>query len=1486
MTISLEQLHACLDRLEEQETSLLVWGDTGGFFSEDEVLTILEGVLPDHDPYDVLIELSKHAMLIEIPHPEGLTNVYRTRMGEAAHLYRNLRQWFLKQPIDRSRTLVSDFRFLRRPRSYPKRNQDPAQLLPQWVQLPGLHAPEHLKAAIESLLKSARKPLDLAGFQTRATSRVLQAFSAHRNGQSHASGTIVCAGTGSGKTLSFYLPGLAGLAADLLDNHTPRVRILAIYPRNELLKDQFMEAWTQCRKLDGLMQTGIGRKIRIGALYGDTPTEWQWAGVDFKTKKPSPTFDLLRCSSSSCGGKMEWHSNLKEVKCNRCGHRVADDEVALTRRCQADFPPDILFTTTEMLNRRLGDFSCNHLFGVGPQAGPTLVLLDEVHTYGGSSGAQTAYLLRRWMKRAQCRPHFVGLSATLTDAARFFADLVGARQEHVELVEPLPDEMIDEGAEYLMVLRGDPVSQTALLSTTIQASMLTRRILDTRKGCSKGTWGSKTFVFTDDLDANNRLYHQLADAEGWRTNKWGLTPHHPTLASLRGPKDGPDVDEHEAAAPLERIRLGQDWRVGTDIGHLLSEDDRAVIGRTSSQDAGVDADAEIVVATASLEVGFNDPAVGAVLQHKAPRDVASYLQRKGRAGRSRTMRPWMLVVLSEFGRDRVAFQRYEELLSPEIKRQGLPLHNSHIQKMQAAIALLDWLSAQLGSGAVWTILRKPQDNKSSCKKLLVLVEQLLQPSSQQDEFTAYLKDALQVDNDTLLRILWAPPRSVMLELLPALQRKLVTNWCANGQVWEDVAKGSSPLPEFIPEALFSELSLPSLFIALVRGADLGLEWRDLPIFQALREFAPGRISKRYAIDSNLDADWLIPESFVPEPDATQQSGFEVCEAFGDQLRDEGLVGTSTAQPLTVLRPSVVYTRRLEPKLNITEKSNARLVWQAEFRVPSLTEVHECPTGSWGKHLTDVTFCLHQQMTPLEVVRFSTAANATLRFTNGASTRVRFDWQRNGEPVAIGAKQWVDGMRLRFQISDQVIANMLADPQVLRGVRPVFFRHLVDQLDILGGDPFKANWIAECYLAALAGELLDQDPAEVQPLTSALTRLHTVAGIDRLRAIPQSLFQPDEQLDSVQEQKLQADLRELLARDDLIGDLQDCARALWVDVDLLPGLPLWSRTLLANTLAAAAQRTMCVLLPDVDERAVLADALWLENCLEIWLSESEAGGNGIISRLEQLYFEDPLRVLNTFARSLQPGDYEQIDFDLYQLLEQVVPGGGLAEALASVRGAGDLQQRREANAELHRVLLSEGFALSHSFLSVLYSRSLRPGSTEATDAHLLDLLKAWRALEDNSGLEWGLNIASHALASKELGGQATPGEVFQGLCRNQGLLWPRGNAIRQSEMSYYNPFHNDVATTERLFGSLLFAEQELNVQFSPDYLAELHVVLCRAGRADLLLPRAQITKISQLIAEIQLQPVDHSGLWLYPRIGAITRLQDSVVLRVELAEAIQ
>lgn len=1480
----ISKLQLYLDKLEEQETKLLSWGDTEGFFTKSELMDLFESTNPGYDPEDVLFDLLDHAMIVRSPDPDG-REIYRTRMGEAVHLYRNLRQWFLGKPIDQARTLVSDFRFVRRPRSYPLRELTPEALISESRHEFGLAANE--TDAIQSLLHPMEN-FRLAGFQERSFKRIIQAWRHHNRSNGSPSGTIVCAGTGSGKTLAFYLPAMTELADDLCSNSEGRVRILAIYPRKELLKDQFMETWEQSRKLDPLLSSKAGRKIRIGALFGDTP--FSISDAKSRTQKQSNSsldFDLLRCKTRDCSGKMRWSQDHiaqgKEVlTCSSCNHSVGEDEIGLTRQTLQKKPPDILFTTTEMLNQNLANHYQNHLFGVGPSKGPTLVLLDEVHTYGGNTGAQAAYLLRRWMQFARCRPHFVGLSATLADAENFFAELIGAQTKNVELVEPKSDEMVEEGSEYMLALRGDPVSQTSLLSTTIQASMLTRRILDNQDKVSKGTWGEKCFVFTDDLDVNNRLYHQLADAEGWKTSWRGLTPNREPLASLRGP------NSPAASDPRRKIMLGQDWRISQDIGHSISVDDRARVARTSSQDSGVDVDGEIIVATASLEVGFNDPSVGAVIQHKAPRDVASYMQRKGRAGRLRTMRPWMLAVLSEFGRDRVAFQRYEELISPEIKRQGLPIGNGHIQKMQASMAALDWLGAMLGRGSIWSILKKPTKNAAFCKSLLKLVDGVLSEGKLQNQFISYIQKALRLEGaESLQRILWSPPRSIMMEFLPSLRRNLSTNWREYGVEWAALRERRSPAPEFIPDALFSELNIPNLAIALERGRDRHTSWEYLAFIQGLREFAPGRISKRYAIDSNYEADWLVPESFNPAGEESVEVDFDVHSAFGPSIIEEGFVSTREGNYIPVYRPSEVRTKALDPALNLTERSNAQHRWQAFYQIAEDTPIHKPPTGCWDKYLSDVTFCTHQQMTPLDITRYTTGSKASLRYKSGNRSQVVFNWVQGGQPVGIGTRQWVDGARFRFRIDEERICQITSSSEVLKSLRPVYFRYLVENMECFENEVFQADWVTECYLAALAEKISIVENGTELSIRDAIQNLGSENGRSKLRSVPLSLFQPSDQEEAGEEQELQRVLRSLLADQYLISDLEKCAEALWKDPLELEGFSDWAREVLGNTLAAAAQQTLCSLLPDVDERAVVCDSEWEGADLSVWMSESEPGGSGVVSRLSRVYLEDPVKALNVFARSLEPGDYEQIDYDLYALLNSVVSSSPLTQALDGVRGAENHQQRRLANSDLHNALKQEGFSLSHSFVTVLYSRILRPASNSQTDNELKRLLNEWRDLEEGSGLEWPLNIAAHTLAKKDLGLSAGDDEVFRRFCRYQGLLWPRGHDIRQAELNYYNPFHGKPLVSERLLGASLFGEDSPQIFVSgEDWLAQTHEALRRIGRVDLTVPREQLDDISSMLAELQLQPVDLLGLYLYPRVGSIRRSQGDVVFRVELAEALQ
>jgi hypothetical protein len=415
--------------------------------------------------------------------------------------------------------------------------------------------------------------------------------------------------------------------------------------------------------------------------------------------------------------------------------------------------------------------------------------------------------------------------------------------------------------EYLLALKNDPVSGASVVSTTIQAAMLLGRVLTPRRQEVPGNiYGKRTFLFTDDLDVTNRLYYKLLDAEG--CDSWGrIIPQQfrqeGSLANLRSnrhPNHG------------QRLSWGQSWYLCETIGHRLQRGDHLRIGRTSSQDSGVSDAADIIVATASLEVGFNDPSVGAILQHKAPHDMAQFLQRKGRAGRDPRMRPWTVVVLSDYGRDRLTYQGYDLLFDPDLPPRNLPVENRYVLRMQAVYAFMDWIADRLGDfpkGNVWNDFSKPAEGnewiRKRQEKVAEIVENVLCDERKRDELTTYLREALRLDDTILLSILWDPPRSLLTTVLPTLLRRLRSGWSLGGRPGLDRRVRNNPLPEFVPSNLFSELNLPEVVLVIPPyGGQTEAREESMGILQALRNFAPGRVSRRFTVEDGRIKHWVSP----------------------------------------------------------------------------------------------------------------------------------------------------------------------------------------------------------------------------------------------------------------------------------------------------------------------------------------------------------------------------------------------------------------------------------------------------------------------------------------------------------------------------------------------------------------------------------------------------------------------------------------------------
>lgn len=1460
-----------LSRLEREELAWLSWGQVDASFSHDEIVAAaraaVAGVRTSCSAEDLVDDLIDHHLLVDLG---GEPPRYRTRFAEGVRLMARLRQLTPSRSYRQAPELVNDFRVLARPRSFPLREIEPDDLFESLEADSPLRTDERL--ALAAMLNVRGERLRLSRFQCEAIGRIRREL-----GEEHSSATIIAAGTGTGKTKAFYLPALAHVAAD--DDQNSWARIVAIYPRNELLKDQFAEALAQA----DLVAAEGGRVLGVGALFGPTPwtsdhaiRDARGSSTGWREVSGGYACRYVRCPRG-CPDELVWLRDDLEngheiLECPTCSWRSRQGQLVLTRRSIKTQPPHVLFTTTEMLNRGLADADIRGTLVGASGRHPRMLLLDEVHTYGGIHGAQVALLLRRWRHALGWRAplHVVGLSATLENPTEFMTKLTGLTD--VQEVAPREEDLEGRGGEYALVLRGNPVSGTALLSTTIQATFLLARLLEARALPNRsGTSGSKVFAFTDDLDVTNRLYWSIRSAEGTYSARQTAP-----LASLRRRTTGVDVAAREAD--------GQVWDICPQLGHPLGSNNRLRIARTSSQDAGVDPDADVIVATSSLEVGFDDPEVGGVVQHKAPRDDAAFLQRKGRAGRTQWMRPWTVVVLSDYGRDRVRYQGYETLFAPRLSARSLPVDNLHLLKMQASYALLDWLCVKVTGLRARADLSGPIDGVSQWdrarldrrEKVATLVERVLTEPCLERELAKHVKYALELTEEQVEAVLWESPRALMTSTLPMMLRRLRTNWTTVVNRLDRFVP-DVPLPEHAPPALFSDLNLPEVSIIAPprRPGDEPLE-SAMPVVQALSEFAPGRASRRFGISSYATWHW------VPVPDTSAEASDTVdVETFVTAYEDAGqfrIVGEQA--PRSLLRPW-----RLELTLADREhqQSNARPIWRTQIMVPSAPWEFEFPAGSPGTAFIErLDFYTAALGNEVDVARGVIGSVVT-----GTDSDVEFGLIRGGHgepsPVALGFRAPVDAIRVTLRQGAVPRFGELGD-EARRAVLSSWFEQQVvaDRRLRTRASKFSLGWLSMLYVAALAG--ITASNPEIGDLSAAVRSVAN-AGITRcLERALDAVFVAGDVDPEQDDTRSLARLRSLIHDQDVAGSIGEHGESLAAVSGL--EIELWLPRTVATTAAVALREAFQRLCPDADVDGLTVDLDAIVEpasplgTLEVWLTEPDVGSGGTVEDIRRAASADPGRVGRLLAASLAPTDYEVVDWSVRKALVAAQMSPDLASSFEAVRSARGGAATTSALGRLRQALAASGIPPDHAVMASLNLRILRPGSSPHTDAGLVAALDLWSLVERKLGLEMDARSIAYA-ASAQPGAGLTLEQVYS-------LLWPRGRAARGAAMPAYSRF-GDLPAADALLLRHLVREtvEEVEVSASGATAAAVAArgVLSRSGTVRLRTTSGGAGSLKSVLLTLIDAYIEVGSVMAYPRAIAAGQTPDGYWVTLELSEAI-
>lgn len=1445
-----DALRKILNGIESHEMPLLSWGVTSGALSEHELEQLIERLAPDEDVDTVIDALLERGLVFA----SGVTEQrFRSRMAETVRLAARLRRWMHGRPWTAAGQLVSDIRFLSRPRTVPRRSVDAAALGAR-VRASGAAWTDRHQAVLSELLGGR----DVSEFQARSLVRLTQ----DRVGQR---GTVIAAGTGSGKTLAFYLPALTQLAATPSPGGVPR--IIAIHPRVELLRDQLRSLLITCGSLTEATPT-------IGVLYGAVPKNRAAAEhspyTEWKKAPDGLVCPIIECLRDGCSGTLIWPNSAgatERLVCDKCASVIGPETLTFTRDRLKATPPTILFTTTEMINRELGSKDFRRVLIGDDARSPEFVLLDEIHTYSGTHGAQVANLLRRWRAEVTTPPHIVGLSATLADPIGFFADLTGLPTSNIAVVHTENSEMEEVGREYFLALRGDPASRMSLLSTTIQTTMLIRRMLDpTSDSPSVGAFGSKLFVFMDDLDVTNRLHSQLQDAEGWRAGGVNRKPEG-SLATLRA-SAGPDVRARDEA--------GQVWQMAEELGTL----DRPVrVARTTSRDGGVDARADIVVATASLEVGFDDPSVGAVIQHKAPRDPAQFIQRRGRAGRNPTMRPWTVVVLSDFGRDRLAFQSYEALFDPVVPRVALPLRNRSILKMQATWWLLDRLSRHGPGTSLANVIEKPwsasyrEGQREHATRLLGHVREQLQ-GNPLERMGRQLQRALSLTDEDLRAVLWDHPRGLIPSVFPTLIRGLEV---AASELPLSDDDWPQPLADFLPSTLFSPLQTPAI--------EVKTPWQpenpeSEPVSQGMRQFAPGRVSYRYAHNGRRDRLWVEP----PLPVAPTLDLAAFCDDYADlePPPDRSTVRLVQPRALTVIKPSETTP----------DSSYAEWTWHVAFRHDGDPAVLDIPGGTpWGRVVAEFEAFTHRHRCAQTVWRYADGL-VVERNVASAPPRTRHSVTLDGNDVNVGFVLDVDSLALTVRLPESVPACG-ALVQSLRVARMEYLIRNGGPIVDLVPSAFTREWLHQILLSVL---VVGSDERSIDATLSALSdeelrkrMLHAAREVFGVLDVGDQSGGGDGQPDA----NLISDIATALEVPGVSAELRTAATALSSGPN--PDWQAWLDERYLTTLASAMVEAIQSSCPEVDAselRIDIAAATAEEGgrVAQIHISEDEPGGLGVVEALVDRYVEDPRNFWSLVETALSSCDGERVDENMRRFLVQA-SGNPIAGRVARIRAAGDLAGLTEAWRQLRTAMFDVGLACDHAIVSALSTRLLRPGSSQALEGLVAELINRWDAIESRLGVDVELRVFAYVAASDPeilsrlqavaLGHAGQPGwEIGQIV----GLLWSRGYRLRSSALQTYSPFRKYEPTDRLLFVDVVQPPESVVDSTSPQWRVAGDTRLREAATVTVRAPTDETA--ASVIREFLTVPTNVDVLEFHPRVVGLSRSTDGIDVRVELREARQ
>lgn len=877
---------AVLGQLEDLEQAQLNFAlyETGA--TAEEIAARPDPPLTPAAVAESLARLARHFRVLSLPQGR-----YRSRIAEIARLLKHVKQRFGPADAGRAPFLVHSLRVHFQDRTRLLRRHDFAAALDALCDPHRPHLDQARRAVRDGFAAELGRPADqvrLTGVQRQALADIGSAYLGRRG-----RAFVVTGNTGSGKTEAALLPLLLGALHETLLG-VAGCKVVLVYPRQALARNQLDRLARYLAAVNAEAARGGGRGLSLGIIYNQTPERDHElaAGSDYRDRWPRtgdgfvlPYFNeedgrrVLAVGHAAAGGRAG-------VAAGRLPRHPVGHPRPAPRRPHPD-DRDAAPLADESGAERL----------LRPPAGrPRSPLLRAAHRRlrrdppvrhgprGAGRVATAAAPPPLVQGHGRVRGVRVGLPADdrherdHRQPGGLLAGAVRGRHRH-------PDR--PNGG------RRGPVRGPRLLSLRAAGDVLAgaaggRRlhgdpgggVRRTQHGPPRADRGRPAEVPVAGVPGLDR---QGAEAVG-RVPRRGVGPV-PAAAPprLARPRlgDQPRLPRRRVLARVDvadPCQVSARRRPGQPPAPLASSP-LPVYSGTGRQAADI-VQQDVIFATTSLEVGYDDPSIQFVLQHHAPRTPASFVQRRGRAGRSPVDRPITAVTLSRLAyKDAFYYQNPRLLYDPADYVPPLNVENYFVQRFQTLCLLFDELARLTGENH----LTIPEGR--TLEQHLDQIDHALRRAA----VAAAVRDAYAAVTAASFRDVHPDWRDAW-------------GWFRRRMARDDVAysRGRTVLERCpaLPRNLFGTINLPTVRVIYPVPEGNGWEQDELDVALAFTEVTPGKVSRRFGPPWRHLLHWREPLARVAG-EATRRRNWVALEHYRPQESGGfGLFNPDALRPLS------------------------------------------------------------------------------------------------------------------------------------------------------------------------------------------------------------------------------------------------------------------------------------------------------------------------------------------------------------------------------------------------------------------------------------------------------------------------------------------------------------------------------------------------------------------------------------------------------------